>query len=173
MKIILKKDYELLGDAGQIIEVKNGYARNYLIPNGIATVANDSNLKSFEEIKRQQKRKIEKLTEEAQKLSSDLSKNTIEISVKTGEENKIFGSVTSQMIYDKLKEKGFEDIDKKRIIIKEPIKALGEYEVEIKLQPSVISKIKVNVVKENQQPETENSEKAETTEIIQAAEVKS
>ena len=119
MKIILKKEHEILGDEGQIVNVKDGYARNYLIPKGFATIANESNLKSFGEIKKQRAKKIQKLIDEANKIASDLSTHSITIEVKTGEDDRIFGSVTSQMIYDKLKEKGFDDIDRKKIILKE------------------------------------------------------
>ncbi|HMQ68477.1 MAG TPA: 50S ribosomal protein L9 [Ignavibacteria bacterium] len=149
MKIILKKEHEILGDEGQILNVKNGYARNYLIPKGYATIANESNLKSFEEIKKQRAKKVQKLVDEAQKISSALSSNVITFEMKTGEEDKIFGSVTSQMIFDRLVEKGFENLDRKKIILKEAIKSLGEHEVEVKLQHSVVALIKVNVVKEN------------------------
>lgn len=170
MKIILKKDYDLLGDEGQILEVKSGYARNFLIPNGIATIATESNLKSFEEIKKQRKRKIEKLNEEAKKLSSDLSKNVIEFIVKTGEDGKMFGSVTSQMIFEKLSERGFQDIERKRIVLKDAIKSLGEHDVEIKLQTSVIAKIKVNVIAEklhsNNEPKIEDAETKEMSKPV-------
>lgn len=149
MKVILKKDYELLGDEGQIVDVKSGYARNYLIPKGIATTASVSNLKSFEEIKKQQGRKIKKLTEDAQKMASEISKNKITIEVKTGEDDRIFGSVTSQMIFDSLVSNGFEGIEKRKIVLSEPIKSLGDHEVEIKLQHSVVAKIIVSVVNEN------------------------
>ncbi len=148
MKIILKKEHEILGDEGQIVNVKDGYARNYLIPKGYATIANESNLKSFGEIKKQRAKKIQKLIDEANKIASDLSTHSITIEVKTGEDGRIFGSVTSQMIYDKLKEKGFDDIDRKKIILKEPIKSLGEHELDVKLQHSVVAKLKINVIKE-------------------------
>jgi len=148
MKIILKKEHEILGDEGQIVNVKDGYARNYLIPKGFATIANESNLKSFGEIKKQRAKKIQKLIDEANKIASDLSTHSITIEVKTGEDDRIFGSVTSQMIYDKLKEKGFDDIDRKKIILKEPIKSLGEHELDVKLQHSVVAKLKINVIKE-------------------------
>lgn len=161
MKVILKKDYDLLGDEGQIVEVKSGYARNFLIPKGIATIASHSNLISFEEIKKQKSRKVQKLTEEARKLADEMSKNVITIHVKTGEDDRIFGSVTSQMIFDALVSKGFENIEKKKILIKDPIKSLGEHEVEIKLQHSIMSKIKVNVVQEN-------SEETVETDIVTA-----
>jgi len=148
MKIILKKEHEILGDEGQIVNVKDGYARNYLIPKGFATIANESNLKSFGEIKKQRAKKIQKLIDEANKIASNLSTHSITIEVKTGEDDRIFGSVTSQMIYDKLKEKGFDDIDRKKIILKEPIKSLGEHELDVKLQHSVVAKLKINVIKE-------------------------
>ena len=148
MKIILKKEHEILGDEGQIVNVKDGYARNYLIPKGYATIANESNLKSYGEIKKQRAKKIQKLIDEANKIASDLSTHSITIEVKTGEDDRIFGSVTSQMIYDKLKEKGFEDIDRKKIILKQPIKSLGEHELDVKLQHSVVAKLKINVIKE-------------------------
>ncbi|MDQ3019764.1 MAG: 50S ribosomal protein L9 [Bacteroidota bacterium] len=147
MKVILKKDYELVGDEGQIVEVKNGYARNYLIPNGIAINANEGNLRNFEEIKKQRGRKVQKQLEETHKLASDLASHVVTIEVKAGEEDKIFGSVTAQMIHDNLVENGFDVIDRKKIILKEPIKTLGEHELEIKLPQSVVAKLRVNVVK--------------------------
>ena len=164
MKIILKKDYELLGDEGQILEVKNGYARNYLIPNGIATIASTSNLKSFAEIGKQRAKKVQKQVGESQKIADKLSSHTITIEVKTGEDNRIFGSVTSQMIYDKLKENGFDEIDRKKIILKEPIKTLGEHELNIKLQSPVVAKLKVNVVKESEKTEAPSEEAPGETE---------
>ena len=85
-----------------------------------------------------------------------MSKNVITIHVKTGEDDRIFGSVTSQMIFDALVSKGFENIEKKKILIKDPIKSLGEHEVEIKLQHSIMSKIKVNVVQENSEETVES-----------------
>ena len=124
-----------------------------IILKGYATIANESNLKSFEEISRQRAKKVQKLVDETQKLSNALSSNVITFEMKTGEEDKIFGSVTAQMIHDKLVEKGFENLDRKKIILKEAIKSLGEHEVEIKLQHSVVSVIKVNVIKENAEEE--------------------
>ncbi|MEO6695963.1 MAG: 50S ribosomal protein L9 [Ignavibacteria bacterium] len=162
MKVILKQDHELLGDQGQIVDVKNGYARNYLIPKGFATTANASNLKTFEEVKRQKGRKVKKETDDAEKLASEIEGNSINIFVKTGEDDRVFGSVTSQMIYDALVEKGFTSVDKKKIILKEQIKSLGEHEVEVKLQHSIIAKIKVNVLNEKSEdapsPSTDEDE---------------
>ena len=166
MKVILNQDHELLGDEGQIIEVKNGYARNYLIPNGIAVQASKSNLISFEEIRKQKSKKIQKLAEEAKKIAGDLSDVEVDVYVKTGEEDRIFGSVTAQMIFDTLMEKGFGSIDKKKILLKEPIKSLGQHLVDVKLHQAVIAKIKVNVIDENAKLETkeEKSEISDTSE---------
>lgn len=170
MKVILKKDFELVGDEGQIIEVKKGYARNFLVPKGIATIATKGNIKNYEEIRKQRKRKIDKQIDEAKKAVSDLAGLLLNIKVKAGEDNKVFGSVTAQMIYDNLLDKGFEFIDRKKIILKDPIKTLGEHEVEIKLQHSVVAKVKVNVTKDSpeeaviNEPET-NSEASETESV--------
>lgn len=169
MKIILKKEHEILGDEGQIVNVKDGYARNYLIPKGYATIANESNLKSFGEIKKQRAKKIQKLIDEANKIASDLSTHSITIEVKTGEDDRIFGSVTSQMIYDKLKEKGFDDIDRKKIILKEPIKSLGEHELDVKLQHSVVAKLKINVIKEIIAAAAENIEEEKSESKVETA----
>jgi len=151
MKIILRKDFETLGIAGEIKEVKAGYARNYLIPNGIAKAATTSNIKDFEEIRRQQSRKIQKETDNAKKVSEKLENMSLTIKMKTGEEDKVFGSVTSQIILEQLMEKGFEGIEKRKILLKEPIKTLGEHVVEVKLHANVVAKLKVDVVKETEE----------------------
>ena len=148
MKIILRKDFETLGNAGDIKDVKDGYARNYLIPQGIAYVANQSNLKTFEEVKRQQSRKTLKEVEDAKKFASKIEKEVIKISVKTGGEDKVFGSVTSQIIFDELGKRGFSSLDKRKIHLSEPIKSLGEHIVDIKLNKEVTANLKIQVVKE-------------------------
>ena len=148
MKIILKKDYDLLGDAGQVMEVKAGYTRNFLIPNGIATSSTASNVKSFEETRRQQGRKMLKQMDDAKKLGAEIEKHTINITVRTGEDNKVFGSVTSQMIADELTKLGFAELDRRKIHLAEPIKTLGNHEVDIRLMKDVIAKVKVHVGKE-------------------------
>jgi len=166
MKVILKQDHDLLGDQGQIVDVKNGYARNYLIPNGFATIANKSNLKSHEEITRQRSRKTDKIAADSNKLALTLSTHTFEFKVKTGEEDKLFGSITSQMIHELLEEKGFATVERKKILLKDPIKSLGEHEVEIKLPQSVIAKIKINVIKDIIEQEVKVSENSEESNTI-------
>lgn len=147
MKVILRKNYEKLGEIGEIVDVKNGFARNFLIPRQIAYVATQGNIKAFEEEKKQILKKETKELEEAQKLATVLENVSISIPVKVGEEDKIFGTVTTQMIADSLKEKGYE-IDKRKIEIAEPIKALGIYTVNVKLHPKVQSSVKTWVVRE-------------------------
>lgn len=164
MKVILKKDFDLLGTAGEIKEVKSGYARNYLIPKGIASIATQSNIKAFEEIQRQQSRKIQKEIGDAKVIASRLESNPVTVFVKTAEEGKIYGSVTSQMIHDILVEKGYDKIERKKITVPEHIKSLGEYEIEIKLHSNVVAKLKVIVEKEKSEEEpvvTESQEKTE------------
>ena len=146
MKVILKKDHELLGDEGQIVDVKNGYARNFLIPNGVAVQATESNLKIYDEIRKQRRRKIEKQMEESKSVADKITSANIRIAVKSGEEGRIFGSVTSQMIHYAMLAAGLEAVDRKKIVIKEAIKTLIEHSNDIKLQQSVIAPLKVFVV---------------------------
>ena len=159
MKIILKQDFDILGNAGEIKEVKDGYARNFLIPRGIALLASASNIKHFEDIRKQQTRKTQRETDKAKKTLDQLEKVKVEIKAKVGEEDKLFGSVTSQMIYDRLVELGFEGLDKKKIMLPEHIKTLGEHPVEIKLYTGVIAKIMISV-----------KDELETEQVIEAQE---
>ncbi|HEX2984695.1 MAG TPA: 50S ribosomal protein L9 [Ignavibacteriales bacterium] len=147
MKVILRKNFEQLGSIGELVTVKDGYARNYLIPRGIAYTATKGNMISLEEEKKQFAKLQAKELEEAQKLAAELEKVSVTIPVKVGEEDKLFGSVTNQMIGDALKEKGF-DLDRRKIEVAEPIRALGIYSVNIKLHPSVTATVKTWVVRE-------------------------
>lgn len=147
MKVILRKNYENLGNIGDIVEVKAGFARNFLIPRSIAYTATAGNIKAFEQEKIQIEKREEKELHAAQKIAAELENVSISIPVKVGEEDKIFGTVTTQMIADALKEKGFE-LDKRKIEITEPIKALGIYSVNVKLHPSVSTNVKTWVVRE-------------------------
>jgi len=147
MKVILRKDIETLGNVGDIVDVKDGYARNFLIPRKIAYTALNGNLKALEDEKKSIARKSEKELHSAEKLSTELEKVSVTIPVQIGEEDKIFGSVTTQMISDALKEKDF-DIDKRKIEIEESIKTLGIYNANIKIYSNVSVSIKVWVVRE-------------------------
>lgn len=147
MKVILRQNSENLGQIGEIVDVKDGYARNYLIPRKLAYPALQGNVKALEEEKKNlEKKKVQELAS-AEAFASELEKVSVTIPVQVGEEDKIFGSVTSQMIADGLKEKGYE-IDRRKIEIEETIKSLGIYGINIKLHPNVNAKIKVWVVRE-------------------------
>lgn len=147
MKVILRKEHDKLGQVGSVVDVKDGYARNFLIPKGLAYAATEGNMRTLEEEKRQASQRLEKEKKSGEKLAEELEKVSITIQMKVGEDEKLFGSVTSQMIADALKEKGFE-IDKRVIDLEEPIKALGIYTVNVKLHQSVTGKVKVWVVRE-------------------------
>lgn len=147
MKVILRQDFEQLGKLGEVVEVKDGYARNYLIPRKIAYMATPSALRTLEEEKKQLARKLEKEKTGSEKLAAELEKVSLTIQMKVGEDDKLFGSVTSQMIADGLREKGIS-LDKRWIELDEPIKALGIYEVNVKLPGGVNGKVKVWVVRE-------------------------
>jgi large subunit ribosomal protein L9 len=147
MKLILKEDYDKLGKIGDVITVKDGYARNFLIPKKIAYLANDGNVRKLEEEKKLHAIREKKEQKSAADMAVEMEKLSITIPVQVGEDDKLYGSVTSQMIADSLKEKGFQ-IDKKKIEMDEPIKVLGIYTINIKLHPGIIGKLKVWVVRQ-------------------------
>jgi len=147
MEIILRQDYERLGKTGEIVKVKDGYARNYLIPKGIAYVASEASKKRLASELQAQTWRLQRDQKKAQELAEKLKNVSCTIAVQVGEEDKLFGSVTSQNIADALAEQGYK-IDKRKIILDEPIKSLGIYSVPVKLHPEIESSVKVWVVKE-------------------------
>ena len=147
MKIILKQDVEKLGNAGDVVSVKDGYARNYLIPQGLCVQATRSNIKMADDLKMAQEKKAKKAETAAQKLAKKLQDISVTATVKAGEDDKLFGSVTSQVIADLVAEKGIV-IDRHDILLEEPIKELGVFDVPVKLGAGVRAGIKVWVVKE-------------------------
>jgi large subunit ribosomal protein L9 len=147
MKLLLRQDYKPLGEAGEIVNVKPGYARNFLIPNGLAMLASDKNLKRYENEKKQMFWRQEKEKRQSEELAKTLENVSCTITVQVGEEDKMFGSVTSQNIAEALEAQGYS-VDKRKIILEEPIKSLGIYSVPIKLHTDVEAKVKVWVVKE-------------------------
>lgn len=147
MKVVLRQDYNQLGKEGDILDVAPGYARNFLIPKNIAYIATKGNLKTLEYERKIKAIKFQKEKRKAEKLAVELEKVSVTIPVQVGEEDKIFGSVTAQMIADQLKEKGY-DIDKRKIEMDEQIKTLGIYNVKIRLYQDISATIKVWVVKE-------------------------
>ncbi len=146
MELILNKDVDRIGKAGQIVKVKDGFARNFLLPNGLAMPVTSVNLKKLEQEKQQKVLKLEKKKREAKELKGKLARVSLTIPVLTHEEEKLYASITAQDLAVALKEEGF-DIDKSLIMLDEPIKALGIYEVSVNLHPEIPAKIKVWSVK--------------------------
>lgn len=145
MEVILDRDMDNLGYADEVVNVKDGYARNFLIPRGFAHMATPSARKVLEEKLRQRAHKEEKIREQAEEIAKKLEKAEIKIGTKVGENGKIFGSVNNIMLADALSKAGFE-IDRKHITIKnEPIKHVGKYEAEIKLHKEVTHNLEFEV----------------------------
>lgn len=147
MKVILRKNHEKLGSTGDVVDVKDGYARNYLIPRNLAYPASAGSMRALEEEKKQTSMRANKELKAGERLAAELEKISVTIQMKVGEDEKLFGAVTAQMIADALKEKG-HDLDKRTIDLEEPIKALGIYTVDVRLHPGVVGKLKVWVVRE-------------------------
>ena len=145
MNVILTETVKGLGNMGEVVKVKPGYARNFLLPNKLAVEANTRNLNELEHHRRQLTRKAEKLTQEAEALKVRIEALECVISHRAGEEGKLFGSVTSMEIEAALTAKGVE-IDRRKIQLEQPIKTLGEHTVEIKLNVGVTAALKVKVV---------------------------
>ena len=147
MKVILTQDITGLGSIGDLITVKDGFGRNYLVPHGKAVQATSQNMKNLEHQKRQIKEKIDKAKREAERLAARIEAVSCTVAKAVGEEDKLFGSVTAMDIESSLKLEGIE-IDRKKINLPEPIKALGIYNIPIKLHPEVTAILKLWVVKE-------------------------
>jgi large subunit ribosomal protein L9 len=147
MQIILRKDYEGLGIAGDEVKVKPGFARNFLIPKGFALPATRQNRNLIEDERKKAVHRLNREQEQAETLKKKLENVSVTIKVAAGEEDKLFGSVTSQHIAEAVAEQEVE-IDRRKIQLEEPIKALGIYSVPVKLHPEVTAMIKVWVVKE-------------------------
>ncbi len=146
MEVILKKDVKQIGKAGAVIKVKDGFARNFLLPNGLAVEVNADNLRIIEEERKKKELLLENSKNDALALSDRLAKLSLTMPVLTQADEKLYGSIGQIEIFNALKAEGF-DIDKSKILLDEPIKALGIYEVEVKLHPDVITKLKIWVVK--------------------------
>ena len=155
MNVSLMQDFEPLGYEGDIVDVARGYARNYLIPKGLATEASNANLKALEQRKGKILAKRTKDKEEAERVMEKISEITVRVRAKAGEEGKLYGSVTSRDIAQQLDSQGVE-VDRRKIIIDEAIRSLGEFEVPVKLHPEVVATIKV-VVEEEEKPQDESA----------------
>jgi len=146
MKVILKQDVESLGKAGETIEVKSGYGRNYLFPRNMAIPATRGNLKAIDEIKSQNELREKKKRADAEKLKDKLEELSLTSEVLVGEEDRIFGSVTSQNISELLSKEGYS-MEKRNIMLDEPIKSLGVYTVPVKVEKDVIANVKLWVIR--------------------------
>jgi large subunit ribosomal protein L9 len=149
MKVILTNDLETLGKVGEVVDVKNGYGRNYLIPRNLAVPATKGNLRSIDHLRKQQELRLNKVRRAAEHIKHHIEKASCTAEVNVGEEDKVFGSVTSQNIADLLLAQGIE-VDRKKIQLDEPIKALGVYTVPIKVAADVVANCKVWVVKKSE-----------------------
>jgi large subunit ribosomal protein L9 len=147
MKVILLDDVSKVGRRGEVRDVSDGYARNFLIPKKLALSATAGNLKNLEHIKRQQDAKADRVKADAESLRTKIEALVYEERRQASEEGKLFGSVTSQDIADFLGTRGVP-MDRRRITLDEPIKALGEHSVSMRLHPEVVAQLRVNVVRE-------------------------
>lgn len=146
MKVILTRDVDELGKVGEVIEVKAGYGRNYLMPRNLAIPATRGNLRAIDELKTQQELQSSKMRREAEGIKSRIEKVSCTAEVNVGEDDKVFGSVTAAAIAELLLADGIE-VDRKKILLDEPLKALGVYTIPIKINSEVNANLKVWVVK--------------------------
>ncbi len=168
MKLILRADVDALGRLGDIVTVKPGYGRNYLIPQGFAKPATKANLKAFELERRKLQEQADSLRAQAEGMAAKIASTPVEIEVRVGEGDKLYGSVTTANIGDAMDEAGIE-IDRRKILLPEPIRSLGEYEVEIKLHPDVRGELKLSVTRHGG-PIVEDVPAEETVEPAEATE---
>jgi large subunit ribosomal protein L9 len=145
MKIILRQDVENLGKMGDIVTVRDGYARNYLIPRSLAYYASPSYINAFESEKKRHIAEMQRKKEASELLAAKLAEVQVSVAMKVGEEGRLFGAVTAQMISHELGVLGY-DVDRRTIIIEEPIKSLGVFDIKAKLHPEVTASFKVWVI---------------------------
>lgn len=148
MKLLLLKDVENLGEEGDIVTVKDGYGRNYLIPRRAARIASDGVVRHHKEIERQRSRKIAQVRENAEALKEQIESTKVVIAAKVGEENRIFGTVTSQQLAVELSKQGF-DVDRRDIELDEDIRMIGVYTATVKIYRSVNASLQVEVISES------------------------
>ncbi|MBR0382344.1 MAG: 50S ribosomal protein L9 [Eubacterium sp.] len=145
MKVILLEDVKSLGKKGDLVEVNNGYARNYILPKKLGVEASKKNINDLKLAKAHEEKVAAAQLEEAKELAGKLAEKAVTISIKVGEGGKAFGAVSSKEIAAAVKDQLNLAVDKKKIVVKEPIKTVGEHEVKVKLHPEVTAQLKVNV----------------------------
>lgn len=170
MDVILIKDLPGLGFKNEIVKIKNGYGRNYLIPKGYAILANSSNSKILNEILKQTKNKQEEILNKSKEVSKNIGELIIDIPVKVGFENKIFGTITTAQISDLLNKKGF-DINKKNISILSKIKNIGTYDVNLSIHKEITHPIKINIIPNKEKPKKEKAKKKTSEKEIAEKEI--
>lgn len=148
MKVILLKDVKGQGKQGDVVKVSDGYARNYLFPNNLAVEATKSNLNELKTRKAADDKRRQTELDKARKQAEAISNLEVVVTAISGESGKLFGSVTNKEIADVLKEKHGIDIDRKKIVLSEPIRSLGSYQLEVKVYPEVTARLKVRVDEE-------------------------
>jgi len=172
MQVILRTDIERLGKLGDVVNVKPGYARNYLLPRNMAMEATPGNMKEFEHQRRKLQQKLDAARSEAERLAEQLQDLKVVIPVRVGEGDKLYGSVTTAMIANALAEQGFE-VDKKQIELDKPLRELGKVSVPVKVYPEVRPEINVSVVRHGEEhlddeqeaePESEQHDELEGSE---------
>jgi large subunit ribosomal protein L9 len=146
MKVILKENIDTLGHIGDIVKVAPGYARNYLVPKGLAIEATVKNAKALDHVKRQMEYKKNKVLEQARGLAARIEAISLNLAHQAGEEGKLFGAVTNMELAEQLKAQGI-DIDRKRIMLAEPLKHVGEFTAMVKIHPEVNATLKVNITR--------------------------
>lgn len=148
MKVILREDLDKLGKCGEVVEVKNGYGRNYLIPRNLAIPATKGNLRAINQVTLQKALRDRKQMREAERVKNHIEKISCTAEVNVGEEDRMFGSITPSIIAELLKAEGVE-VDRRKINLEEPIKALGVYTVPVKIAHDVVANLKLWVVKKS------------------------
>jgi len=148
MKVILTQDVDTLGQKGEVVEVKPGYGRNFLIPRSLAVVASASNVKRYEEEVRQQARQLEQKRKDAEAMAARLSQTEIVLQKPVGEEERLFGTVTTQEVVEELKKLGY-DVDRRKVSLDSDIRTLGTYTASVRLHPDHTAEVKVTVIPES------------------------
>ena len=166
MKVILTNYHEKLGDVGDTVEVKSGYANNYLIPNGLAVPATKGNINQMKLVKQAAVKLEARNIKEAEEFAKKLEGIQVTFIVKTGEEGKLYGSITNKDIAEKISEERKIEIDRKKIDMQEHIKEIGEYEIELKLYKEVKSSVKVIVEPDEESKELIEAHKAEKEKAV-------
>jgi large subunit ribosomal protein L9 len=157
MKVILRTDVENLGRLGELVEVKPGFGRNYLLPQGFAMLATQANLKVFELERKKLEARAAEMRGAASALAAKIEANPVTISMRVGDNDKLYGSVTSALIAEALAAQGV-DVDRRRILLDSPIRALGEYTVRVRLHASVVAELALTVIAEKAHSEEEEVE---------------